>query len=74
MIAKVRRWYRRWVPERPAPEIVTDLRAARAYGLEEQRRSLRSIREMGARLDVDYRELHRALFGREPWEQRGREG
>ena len=71
MIARLRHWWARCFPrDEAATEFAAEMKAARAFGVDQQRRSHRSIRDMRDQLGTDYGELHRATFGRPPWGER----
>lgn len=71
MRSRLRRWWARCFPkDEAATEFAAEMKAARAFGVDQQRRSYRSIRDMQHQLGMDYGELHRTMFGRSPWDER----
>ena len=70
---RFRTWLRTSHPRSPDDDhqdFIAEMKQARAYGVEQKRESLRSIRQMQERLSTDYDDLNRAMFGRPPWGER----
>src|SRR5690606_15244489 len=70
---RFRTWLRTSHPRSPDDDhqdFIAEMKQARAYGVEQKRESLRSIRQMQERISTDYDDLNRAMFGRPPWNER----
>src|SRR5690606_6407033 len=68
---------RTWLPSshRHSPDghhevCIAEMKQARAYGVEQKRESLRSIRQMQEQISTDYDDINLAMFGRSPRNER----
>lgn len=70
---RFRTWLRTSHPRSPDDDhddFIAEMKQARAYGLEQKRESLRSIRQMQERISTDYDDINQTMFGRSPRNER----